>query len=377
MDWMARTGGEVEFQTFSAFSDFDIKYAGYVTSSDPSTDLLYSYEGFNLTYGERLYEDLGPLVGDTSDFLPGALTTHSTSDGKLRVLPCQGELVLFAYNARQFEEAGIDPNSPPDTWAGLYEYADKLRNGKRYGHISGILAPTHCLPWFFTYYNSTGKDFLTADRRSIAFDNQEFDSCLQTLMDGIDAGFYDPDGLYLASSYDHTKVFYAGDGASTTTFAELAMEAMDPTASKVADQVRVSLMPGVKAGTSGTFNGYEGFAINQFSTKKEAALSFLMEMAGFDSQKSIALGENFTPLPPSRLSVYDDPEVGQGYPLADALFAQAATTTSRWGAPYFSEISAVFDDVLPKMQKKDLTVQQARDQLVERSQKAIDEFFAA
>jgi ABC-type glycerol-3-phosphate transport system substrate-binding protein len=374
--WTARTGGTVEFQLFSAFTDFDIKYAGYVTSQDPSVDLLYSYEGFNLTYGERLYEDLGPLVGDTSDFLPGALKTHTTLDGKLRVLPCQGELVLFAYNAQQYEAAGIDPDAPPDTWAGLYEHADAFRSADIYGHISGILAPGHSLPWFFTYYNSTGQPFLSDDRRSIAFDNPEFDLSLQTLMDGIDAGFYDPDGLYLATTYDHTKPFYEGAAASTTTFGELVMEALDPEKSPNAEHIRTALMPGVRPGTSGTFNGYEGFAINQFGVQKEAALSLLLELAGFDSQKSVALGENFTALPPSRLSVYEDPDVEAGYPLTDALFAQAQTETSRWGAPYFSELSAIFDDVLPKMANKELTVAEARAQLVERSTQAVADYYA-
>jgi multiple sugar transport system substrate-binding protein len=316
-------------------------------------------------------------VGDTSDFLPGALRTHSTLDGKLRVLPCQGELVLFAYNAQQFEQAGIDPDSPPDTWAGLYEHADAFRAADGWGHVSGILAPTHALPWFFTYYNSTGEPFLSPDRRAIAFDNAGFDAALQTLQDGIDAGFYDPDGLYLASSYDHTKVFYNGGAASTTTFGELVMEALNPDMSPTAEHVRVMLMPGITSGTSGTFNGYEGFAINQFSQQKDAALSFLLEMAGFESQKSIALGENFTPLPPSRLSVYEDPDVKAGYPLTDALFAQASHPTDRWGAPYFSEISAIFDDVLPKMQKKELTVADARTQLVERSAQAVADYWEA
>lgn len=374
--WSERTGGEVEFQIFSEFADFDVKYAGYVTTQDPSVDLLYSYEGFNLTYGERLYEDLGPLVGETGDFLPGALATHTTLDGKLRVLPAQGELILFAYNAQQFEDAGIDPDAPPDTWAGLYEFADAFRAADGYGHISGILAPGHNLPWFFTYYNSTGQPFFSADRRSIAFDNEDFRLSLQTLKDGFDAGFYDPDGLYLASSYDHTRAFYGGSAASTTTFGELVMEALDPELSAVAEHVRTALMPGVKSGGSGTFNGYEGFALNQFGQNKEAALSLLLELTGFESQKSIALGENWTQMPPSRLSVYEDPDVQASYPLTEALFAQAGTETSRWGAPYFSEVSAIFDDVLPKLEKGELTVDEAYTQLVERSTQAVEDFWA-
>jgi ABC-type glycerol-3-phosphate transport system substrate-binding protein len=133
-------------------------------------------------------------------------------------------------------------------------------------------------------------------------------------------------------------------------------------------------MPGVKSGGTGTFNGYEAFAVNQFSTKKEAALSFAREMAGFASQRSIALGENFTALPPSRLSVFEDADVKAKYPLADILFEQAKSNTNRWGAPYFADMSAIYDDVLPKMAKKELTVDAAHTQLVERVQEVIDEY---
>ena len=206
------------------------------------------------------------------------------------------------------------------------------------------------------------------------FDNQDHKDSLQTLMDGIDAGFYDMDAMYLASSYDHTKIWYNGDAASTSTFTELIITGLDPAQSQIVDFVRVAKMPGVKSGGTGTFNGYEAFAVNQYSTKKEAALSFAHEMAGFASQKSIALGENFTALPPSRLSVFEDPDVKANYPLADILFEQAKSNTNRWGAPYFADMSAIYDDVMPKMAKKELTVDAAHTQLVERVQEVIDEF---
>ena len=375
-DWEARTGGKVEFQVFSAFGDFDIKYAGYVTSQDPAVDLLYTYEAFTQTYGPRLYADLS--AEDQSDYVPGTISTAKTLDGVFRALPAQSEMVIFAFNKKMFADAGIDPDNVPKTWTELYGFTDKLKSGIRYPHASSILSAGHALPWFLTYYNSTPSPLLSEDRTKLMFDNQDFKDSLQVFMDGVDAGFYDPDALYLASSYDHTKIWYEGNAASTTTFAELIVTGLDPAQSKISDQVGVAVMPGVKAGGgTGTFNGYEAFALNQFSTKKEAALSFAREMAGFASQKSIALGENFTALPPSRLSVFEDPDVKAKYVLAPILFEQAKSNTNRWGAPYFSDMSAVFDDVLPKMQKKELTVDAAYTQLVERVQKVIDDFNAA
>ena len=255
-DWEARTGGTVEFQVFTAFGDFDVKYAGYLASQDSSVDLLYTYEAFTQTYGERLYEDLS--AQDTSDFVPGTVTTARTLDGVFRALPAQAELVIFAFNADQFEKAGIDPDAVPDTWAGLYAFSDALKGQTKFGHASSILSPGHCLPWFLTYYNSTPSPLLSDDRTQLMFDNQDHKDSLQTLMDGIDAGFYDMDAMYLATSYDHTKIWYNGDAASTTTFTELIITGLDPAQSQIVDFVRRGEDAGRQVGRDGHLQRLRG-----------------------------------------------------------------------------------------------------------------------
>jgi maltose-binding protein MalE len=286
------------------------------------------------------------------------------------------------YNKKRYADAGLDPANPPGTWQDLYKAASKLHVGKAYGHVAGWLAPGHALIWFLTFYNSTGSKLLSDDRQSLAFDNDDFELSLQTMLDGLTTGFVDPDGLYLKTSYDHSKVFYNDGAASTTAFCEEAMTGLGRASgagaaankSIIADQIAFAIMPGVKAGGSGTFNGFEAFGVNTFGKNKAAALSFVQEMAGVASQKSIALGKDYTALPPSRLSVYNDPEVKASYPLADMLGLQSKTNISRYGSAYFADMSAAFDDILVKMFKKQVTVKDARTQLVTGVQKAIDKW---
>jgi multiple sugar transport system substrate-binding protein len=381
-NWETRTGGKVKFNVFSEFNDFDTKYAGYITTKDPTVDVLYTYDAFNQTYGPRLFDDLTAKVGDTSDYVPDDLKTFVTPDGKIRALPVQAEMVIYQYNAKRYGDAGIDPANPPGTWQELYKFASKLHVGKAYGHVAGWLAPGHALIWFLTFYNSTGSKLLSDDRTTLQFDNDDFELSLNVMLDGLNSGFCDPDGLYLKTSYDHSKVFFNDGAASTTAFCEEAMNGLGRASgagaaankSIIADQIRFALMPGVKAGGSGTFNGFEAFGVNAFSKNKDAALSFVKEMAGFDSQKSIALGKDYTALPPSRLSVYADADVKASYPLADMLGRQSKTNISRYGAAYFNDMSAAFDDVLVRMFKKQTTPKDARKELVTRVQKAIDTF---
>ena len=381
-NWEARTGGKVKFNVFSDFNDFDTKYAGYIATKDGSVDVLYTYDAFNQIYGPRLFDDITSTAGDTSDFVPYDLKTFTTPDGKTRALPVQAEMVIYMFNKKMYADAGMDPANPPDTWDGLYKYASKLHQGKIYGHIAGWLAPGHALIWFLTFYNSTKEKLLSDDRQTLAFDNDTFERSLATMLNALDSGFVDPDGLYLKTSYDHSKVFYNAGAASTTAFCEEAMDGLGratgagqvPNKSIIADQITFALMPGLDSGGSGTFNGFEAFGVNSFGKNKAAALSFVKEMAGFASQKSIALGTDYTALPPSRLSVYADPDVVKSYPLANMLGMQAKTNISRYGAPYFNDMSAAFDDILVKMFKKQVTVKDARTQLVTATQKAIDKW---
>ena len=378
-NWERRTGRRVTFTIVSEYADLDGRYAGYIKAKDSSADVVYLYDAANQRYGTGLFEDLTGRAGDTSDFVPANLRTFVTPDGKLRGLPVQAEMVVYLFNRRRYADAGLDPANPPDTWQALYRHARQLRQGKAFGHVAGWLAPGHALIWFLTFYNSTGQKLLSDDRTRLLFDNHDFELSLQTMLDGLTSGFVDPDGLYLATSFEHSQVFFDDAAASTTAFCEEIINGLGGTPgtpspgarSPIADHVAFALMPGVKSGGSGTVNGFEAFGVSAFSKHPDAAISFAREMAGFESQKSIALGTDAPALPPSRLSVLRDPDVTAAYPLADVVRRQGATTVDRYAAPYAKDMSAAFDFVLPRMFKKQVTVKDARKELVARTQKAI------
>lgn len=47
-------------------------------------------------------------------------------DGKVYSLPLRGDIYQLTYNKDMFEEAGLDPNRPPETWKEFREYAKRL-----------------------------------------------------------------------------------------------------------------------------------------------------------------------------------------------------------------------------------------------------------
>jgi len=65
-------------------------------------------------------------------FLPTALTILE-QDGAVWGLPWEGSTWGFFYRKDLFEEAGLDPERPPQNWEELIEYASRLTRDGRYG----------------------------------------------------------------------------------------------------------------------------------------------------------------------------------------------------------------------------------------------------
>ena len=94
-------------------------------------------------------EDLGKEVaGDNSfdwDKFLVPVSNYYTIDGKLNSMPFNSSTPILYYDRDAFEEAGLDPNRPPQTFAELKEYARKLtiKNDdgtvERYGFTLGIV----------------------------------------------------------------------------------------------------------------------------------------------------------------------------------------------------------------------------------------------
>jgi multiple sugar transport system substrate-binding protein len=68
-------------------------------------------------------EDLGYK---TSDYWPGAMKSV-TWDGKMYGVPTNNETMALIWNAKLFQEAGLDPDKPPATWDQLVQFAKQIK----------------------------------------------------------------------------------------------------------------------------------------------------------------------------------------------------------------------------------------------------------
>ncbi|MBX3029015.1 MAG: extracellular solute-binding protein [Chloroflexi bacterium] len=336
-EWSALTGGQVVV-TVVPFGERALKFAGIVAAQDPSVDLLYSGGQFTAQFGDRLYVDLADpaLAVDTSIYVPATIPVLTSADGGLRGLPVHSEMEVFIYNRTMFQAAGLDPDAPPATWEELFAAAPALTDGDRYPmalHIGGLYGAS----LFLVFLNSIpGAKLLSDDRTQVLFGDEHGLRAFQTIEAGLKSGFLDPNLAADVEDYAIGTMFNAGRTASQVNFAELWGYAIgsDPEnfpTTLQPDEVGVTTVPGIDAGTSGSVNGFEGFGLNRFGVQQEAALHFLRYLTMPPFQKQMNLGGT---LPSSNTAVLEDPEVQAVYPIGGVLAAQGQTNLDRYAAPY-------------------------------------------
>jgi ABC-type glycerol-3-phosphate transport system substrate-binding protein len=373
--WKAATGGTAVI-TVVPFAERALKFAGLIAGQDASIDVLYLSGQFAGQFGARLYEDLTAMHVDTSDFVPAILPILS-SDGALRGLPMHSEMEIYIYNKTMFNAAGLNADSPPDTWDGLYAAAGKLNAGKRFGAAVPWTIGYGPGAYYLCFLNSIpDAKLLSDDRTQVLFDNDAGLQAFRTIEAGFKAKFFDPNIDPTVDDYGVGKMFNAGQTASQINFAELWGYATGgdpknfPTKLKP-EEVGTTILPGITSGTSGSINGFEGFGINKYGKQKEAALSFLRYMSGPEYQKQLNLTKT---LPSARTSVLNDPDVKAVYAVGATLAKQGGYNLNRYAAPY--DWTPPFSDSFSKLYRGEITAAVAHEQTVAGITKVITDYLA-
>lgn len=367
-EWSKLTGGQVVV-TVVPFAERALKFAGVISSQDPTADLMYISGQFAGQFGDRLYEDLSAV--DTSPFVP-AIIPIFTSDGALRGLPVHSEMEIYIYNKAMFEAAGLDPDSPPTSWEELYAAAPKLTNGTVYPCQVPWQVSYGSAPFYLVYLNSIpGAKLLSDDRTQVLFGDDNGLKAFQQIEAGMKAGFFDPNLAPDIEDYAIGGNFNNEKTASMINFAELWGYATggDPTnfpTTILPENVGATIVPGIAAGDSGSINGFEGFGLNKFGVQKEAAMSFLQYLTGYDYQLQMNLSKV---LPSSRVDVLTNPEVEAVYPVGQVLNQQGTFNLDRYASPY--DWTPPVSDVLGKLYRGEITAEAAHEEAVAKVQEIV------
>jgi multiple sugar transport system substrate-binding protein len=113
--------------------------------------------------------------------------------------------------------------------------------------------------------------------------------------------------------------------------------ANDPEKSRVATEIGVGALPAFKGHHPvSTLGGWQ-FGISRWSQHPDEAWAFVKFMSSYDSQKRLALEAG---LAPTRMKVYDDPNVKEDMPHLKSFLPAFETARPRPNSPLYPMISA-------------------------------------
>jgi multiple sugar transport system substrate-binding protein len=151
----------------------------------------------------------GLMPADTLKDINPALTSFGTIDGKQVSVPVSANNLAYMYNKTLFEEAGLDPATPPTTWEELMADAKTIleKTGKPgYDLFTQAGDNGEGLTWNFQVNLwQAGGAFLTDNNSAAAFNTPEGKKALQFWVDLIESG---------ASPYAKWGEFEKGQGGS-------------------------------------------------------------------------------------------------------------------------------------------------------------------
>ena len=146
---------------------------------------------------------------DINDYVPAFLQPARVNDVQYG-LPFASETTGLFYRTDRFEEAGLDPNHPPETWEEFQEYAEKLtdKDNSKYGFaVFATEAAYYFYPWL---WQAGGDQLNPDDPNDVIWDSPEGQKAAEFY---VNLAKYSPEDLLNATSWDGRVPFANGDVA--------------------------------------------------------------------------------------------------------------------------------------------------------------------
>jgi multiple sugar transport system substrate-binding protein len=213
----------------------------------------------------------------------GAIQSFS---GHVYAMPWRTNPVVLFYNKGQFEEAGLDPNTPPSTWSEFLEIAEALTRDSdgdgvidRWGYVSYPDIHKWYRPyfgWSSLYYSATGgKDTIAEDGSEAIVNSPEGLKTLEFLKT-----LYSQYASADITSY--TDAFFQGQGAMLTSGTFMVPRIRDNAPSMDFGMVAIPVPDDGPVDHAITHSDERDIVIFSLSEKQEAAWEFVKFISGPD-----------------------------------------------------------------------------------------------
>lgn len=285
----------------------------------------FSQAGYALAVDRFIEEDEFEL----ENFSQGYVNAY-TFQGQMWGLPWYGNVGQLYYRTDIID-------TPPATWDELIEMA-KANVGKS-GTTTGFVLQAAQYEGLvcnaLEYIGSYGGTVVDGEG-NITINNEGVRKALTEMKKIVDAGIV-PANFNAFQENECTNMFTSGEAIFMRNWPGTYATATNPEASKVAENVGVTVLPAGDAGNAATLGGW-GWMINRNSKNPRAAWDFIKFVAGPEGQKINAIVAS---QPPTYMPLYEDEEVLAANPhfanMAESLGAAYARPVS----PIYSALSEI------------------------------------
>lgn len=292
------------------------------------------------------------------ELVPAALVARSYN-GSIYQWPLFTMKYLY-YNAKILKDAGFA--DPPKTWDELTGMSKAIQ-GKglaKFGTAWAMSQAEGLICDYVLMANAFGGKY--QDEKGNWILNQGGGlAALQYMVDSVaKEKIADPSSSTL-DDRTNRNLFLSGEVPFLLNWASAYAQFKDPKSSKVADDVRIGLIPGVKeAGVvSSSCTGGSGFGVAAKSANKDTAWDFMKLMIVDDSAQRRWLKEGNQI--PTKKVIYDDPQVIKDYPQFSQMRQQMDYGFGRPTVPWYGDWTKVLQLEINRAVIGEKTPKQALD----------------
>ncbi|MGM0986400.1 MAG: ABC transporter substrate-binding protein [Pseudomonadota bacterium] len=159
------------------YDDTRVRAMSAIEAGDaPQLSVMFSIDMFDLIEQDAIvaFDDLVETEEEQAwleSFYPG-LMENGQLDGQTYGIPFQRSTIVLYWNKDAFEAAGLDPETPPETWEEMAEMGAAVREASG-GEQWGVMVPSTGYPyWMFQAFAfQNGHRLMSEDGTEVHFDD--------------------------------------------------------------------------------------------------------------------------------------------------------------------------------------------------------------
>lgn len=258
--------------------------------------------------------------------------------GKIFGVPLFIDAGLLYYRKDLLEKYRL---APPRTWPELIESAKTVLAGEQDANLVGFSAQFKqyegLICNMMEYILSNGGALWDEARGVSAIDGPAALAAVRFVRDRI-VGEISHRGILAYEEPESLALFTEGRAIFHRNWPYAWTVANDGAKSKIAGKVGMTPLPGFAAGNGVAALGGWQIGVSRYSTQPDLAWRFAAHLTGGEIQKRIALA---TGRAPTRLALYDDPEIQSRIPRLQSLLATFRQAVPRPTTPVYVPLSNI------------------------------------